>query len=137
MGCSRAWGKGAANHTSLSAVRAQAESRPSVVNLGRGVRLFTAAQTKRLWFRDRCCTYPGCGAPAQWADAHHLVHWADGGASGLDNAAPLCERHHTIVHKRRYAGRFVQDPTGTRVEWDLRPGSYDELLARLAAREPA
>ena len=108
-----------------------------VVDLGRGVRLFTAAQTKRLWFRDRCCTYPGCGAPAQWADAHHLVHWADGGASGLDNAAPLCERHHTIVHKRRYAGRLVQDPTGTRVEWDLRPGSYDELLARLAAREPA
>ena len=108
-----------------------------VVDLGRGVRLFTAAQTKRLWFRDRCCTYPGCGAPAQWADAHHLIHWADGGASDLDNAALLCERHHTIVHRRRYAGCLVQDPTGTRVEWDLRPGSYDELLARLAAREPA
>src|SRR6478609_2168077 len=55
-----------------------------VVDLGRGVRLFTAAQTKRLWFRDRCCTYPGCGAAA-----HHLVHWADGGASDLDNAALL------------------------------------------------
>jgi len=27
--------------------------------------------------------------------------------------------------------------TGSRVEWDLRPGSYDELLALLAAREPA
>ena len=66
-----------------------------------------------------------------------MIHWTDGGASDLDNAALLCERHHTIVHTRRYAGRLVQDPMGTRVEWDLRPGSYDELLARLAAQEPA
>ena len=55
----------------------------------------------------------------------------------LDNAALLCERHHTIVHTRRYAGRLVEDRAGTRVEWDLRPGSYDELLARLAVQEPA
>ena len=109
----------------------------AVVDLGRGARLFTAAQTRRLWFRDRCCTYPGCGAPATWTDAHHLVHWADGGVTDLDNAALLCERHHTIVHTRRYAGRVVEGVTGSRVEWDLRPGSYDELLALLAAREPA
>ncbi len=109
----------------------------AVVDLGRGVRLFTAAQTKRLWLRDRCCTYPGCSMFAYATDAHHLVHWADGGASDLDNAALLCERHHTIVHTRRYAGRVVEGAGGTRVEWDLRPGSYDELLAALAAREPA
>ena len=108
-----------------------------VVDLGRGVRLFTAAQARRLWLRDRCCTYPGCGLPAQWADLHHLVHWADGGATDLDNAALLCERHHTVVHQRRYAGRLVRGPAGPRVEWDLRRGSYDELLAGLAAREPA
>ena len=107
------------------------------VDLGRGVRLFTPAQTKRLWLRDRCCTYPGCSMFAYATDAHHLVHWADGGASDLDNAALLCERHHTIVHSRRYAGRVVGDAGGSRVEWDLRPGSYDELLAALAAREPA
>ena len=89
------------------------------------MRLFTAAQTKRLWFRDRCCTYPGCSMFAYATDAHHLVHWADGGASDLDNAALLCERHHTIVHTRRYAGRVVEDAGGSRVEWDLRPGSYD------------
>lgn len=109
----------------------------AVVDLGRGARLFTAAQTRRLWLRDRCCTYPGCGAPAAWTDVHHLIHWADGGVTDLDNAALLCERHHTIVHTRRYAGRVVEDVTGSRVEWDLRPGSYDQLLAVLAAREPA
>lgn len=108
-----------------------------VLDCGRQVRLFTAAQTRRLWLRDRHCTYPGCDMPGQWTDAHHLVHWADGGPSDLSNAALLCERHHTIVHTRRYAGRPVQDALGTRVEWDLTVGSYDRLLAIEAAREPA
>ena len=75
--------------------------------------------------------------PAQWTDAHHFVHWADGGATDLANAALLCERHHTIVHTRRYAGRLVHDERGTRVQWDLTHGSYDQLLAIRAAREPA
>jgi len=109
----------------------------AVVDLGTDVRLFTAAQAKRLWLRDGHCSYPGCTMPGQWTDVHHLVHWADGGPTDLDNAALLCERHHTIVHNRRYAGRVVTDLDGTRLEWDLRVGSYDELLAGLAAREPA
>lgn len=109
----------------------------AVVDLGRDVRLFTSAQIKRLWLRDGHCTYPGCHMPGQWADAHHLVHWADGGPTDPSNAALLCERHHTVVHTRRYAGAVVEDDTGTRVEWDLTVGSYDRLLATRAAQEPA
>jgi hypothetical protein len=109
----------------------------AVVDLGRAERLFTLAQVRRLWLRDRHCTYPGCTTPSSWADAHHLVHWADGGPSDLSNAALLCQRHHTIVHSRRYAGRLVEDERGSRVEWDRRAGSYDELLTGLAARQPA
>ena len=109
----------------------------AVVNLGMDVRLFTAAQLKRLWLRDRHCTYPGCDMPAQWSDAHHLIHWADHGPTDLTNAALLCERHHTIVHQRRYAGWLVDDDHGARVQWDLSTGSYDRLLATRAAREPA
>jgi hypothetical protein len=108
-----------------------------VVDLGHQVRLFTAAQTRRLWLRDRHCTYPGCDMPGQWCDAHHLVHWANGGKTDLSNAALLCERHHTVVHQRRYAGAVVDDALGVRVEWDLSLGSYDRLLALEAAREPA
>jgi hypothetical protein len=118
-----------------------------VLDWGRERRFFTGAQTKRLWLRDGGCTYPGCDAPPQWADAHHLVHWADGGPSDLSNAALLCERHHTTVHTRRLAGRVVREGAGTgsggggrdgdgggdRVEWDLTRGSYDDLLARRAA----
>ncbi len=109
----------------------------AVVDLGMDVRLFTAAQVKRLWLRDQHCTYPGCDMPPQWTDAHHLIHWADGGPTDLSNAGLLCERHHTIVHQRRYAGFLVEDDDGSRVEWDLTVGSYDRLLAIRAAREPA
>ncbi|TQJ49033.1 HNH endonuclease signature motif containing protein [Phycicoccus sp. SLBN-51] len=108
-----------------------------VMNWGIEKRLFTDAQTKRLWLRDGGCTYPGCGAPPQWTDAHHLVHWADLGPSNLTNGALLCERHHTIVHTRRLAGRVVRGPLGERVEWDLTRGSYDDLLARRAASNTA
>ena len=65
------------------------------------------------------------------------MHWADLGPSDLDNAALLCDRHHTTVHNRRYAGRVVRGAFGQRVEWDLTRGSYDDLLARRAAQEPA
>lgn len=106
-----------------------------VLDLGRSVRLFTAMQVKALWLRDGGCTYPGCSTPARWSDAHHLVHWADGGTSDLTNAALLCQRHHTIVHSRRLYGWLEQDG-GTsgadppQVVWDLTPGSYDrELVA--------
>ena len=109
-----------------------------VLDWGIEKRFFTDAQTKRMWLRDGGCTYPGCGAPPSWTDAHHLVHWADLGPSDLTNGALLCERHHTIVHSRRLAGRAVKDAFGCeRVEWDLTRGSYDELLARRAAQEPA
>ena len=111
--------------------------RGEVLDWGLEKRFFTDAQTKRLWLRDGGCTYPGCDAPPQWTDAHHLIHWADLGPSDLTNAALLCDRHHTTVHTRRYAGRVVRDGDGERVEWDLTRGSYDDLLARRAAQEPA
>ena len=109
----------------------------AVVNLGMDVRLFTPAQIKRLWLRDQHCSYPGCDMPPMWTDAHHLIHWADSGPTDLTNAALLCERHHTVVHQRRYAGWLVEDSDSSRVAWDLTIGSYDRLLATRAEREPA
>ena len=42
---------------------------------------------------------PGCGRPPHWCDAHHVKHWADGGATALLNLALLCQHHHTVVHQ--------------------------------------
>lgn len=39
-------------------------SKGEVLELGRTVRWFTAAQAKALWLRDGSCTFPGCAAPA-------------------------------------------------------------------------
>jgi hypothetical protein len=100
-------------------------SRGEVLEQGRAERLFNRAQIRHLWLRDRHCTFPGCTKPATWCDAHHLVHWADGGPSDTDNGALLCQRHHTVVHTNRYAGQVVSGPNGPFVRWDLTPGSYD------------
>jgi hypothetical protein len=74
-----------------------------VVDVGRTERYFTHHQLRALYLRDRHCTFPGCRTPGAWCDAHHVVHWADGGATNLDNGALLCGRHHTIVHRDRLA----------------------------------
>ena len=109
------------------------------LDLGRVVRLFTRAQRRRLWRRDRACTYPGCGAPAAWCRAHHVVHWADGGPSDVGNAALLCPRHHSVVHTRRLTAdvRARPDGRGRYVVWDLTPGSYDHHLEQLRAERAA
>jgi hypothetical protein len=101
-----------------------------VLHFGRTRRLFTSAQTRALWLRDRHCTYPGCSTPATWCDAHHIRHWADGGPTDLSNAALLCGRHHTVVHRDRLTAAFT---TGG-VVWDRDVGSYDR--APPGASEP-
>ena len=99
-----------------------------VLDLGRTERLFMPGQLKALWLRDRSCTFPGCQTPAHWCDAHHVRHWIDGGTTDLDNAALLCGRHHTVVHR----DRLTASVRGRSVVWDRVPGYYDRALAARA-----
>ncbi len=48
--------------------------------------------------RDGRCRGHGCTIPAAWTDAHHIVSWADGGATCLANLVLLCRRHHRLLH---------------------------------------
>ena len=107
--------------------------------LGRVARLFTRAHRRHLWLRDRACTYPGCTAPAAWTQAHHVVHWADGGPTDTANAALLCQRHHSTVHRRRLVAHVTTTPDdhGRYVHWDLTDGSYDRALAQTRPPPPA
>ncbi|GAA1260833.1 HNH endonuclease signature motif containing protein [Oryzihumus leptocrescens] len=86
-----------------------------VLDLGRTRRLFSPAQLKHLWLRDGGCTIPGCAAPPWWCDGHHVIHWANGGATDVGNAALLCGRHHTIVHQRGWTATVA----ATGVTWHL------------------
>jgi hypothetical protein len=99
--------------------------RGEVLDLGRSTRLATPAQLAALWLRDAGCTFPGCTTPAHWCDAHHLVHWVDGGATDLTNLALVCGRHHSVVHRDHLIGHVDAADTNTgAVTWDLVPGSY-------------
>lgn len=69
-----------------------------VLDLGRSARTATNAQRRALAIRDRGCTFPGCDRSPKWTTPHHIVHWAHGGATDLDNLASCCERHHRLLH---------------------------------------
>ncbi|MFC7547191.1 DUF222 domain-containing protein [Plantactinospora sp. GCM10030261] len=68
------------------------------LDLGRQRRLFTGAIRRALALRDGGCAFPGCDRPPRWTQAHHIVHWADGGHTDLDNGVLLCGHHHQAVH---------------------------------------
>jgi hypothetical protein len=74
-------------------------SQSQALDVGRTKRLVTPALLAALWARDKGCTFPGCGRPPQWSDAHHVKHWADGGPTALLNLALMCAHHHTWVHQ--------------------------------------
>ncbi len=76
------------------------ESQP--LDVGRRVRTVTPAIRRALELRDGGCTWVGCTAPASWCDAHHVVHWADGGVTALINLILLCRRHHGAVHSGKH-----------------------------------
>ena len=72
------------------------------IDLGRKARTFPPHLRKALEIRDGGCIYPGCSKPPAWTDAHHIIHWAQGGTTCLDNAALLCNRHHHDVHQNNH-----------------------------------
>src|SRR5699024_5546679 len=48
-------------------------------------RLATEKQLAILAGRDQGCTFPGCDTPPGWCEAHHIVPWADGGRTDVNN----------------------------------------------------
>jgi hypothetical protein len=68
------------------------------LDVGRQKRLVTKGQRIALDARDMGCVFPGCDRPAHWCDAHHLIHWKDGGPTILTNLVLLCRHHHNLIH---------------------------------------
>ena len=68
-----------------------------VLDVGRKRRTVPPAIRRALEARDVTCRFPGC--QNRHCDAHHVRHWADGGATKLDNLVLLCRRHHRAVHE--------------------------------------
>jgi hypothetical protein len=79
-----------------------------LLDVGRKTRTVPPAIRRALEARDRGCRFPGCGL--RFTDAHHIRHWADGGATTLSNLVLLCRHHHRAVHEEGF--RVEVGPTG-------------------------
>jgi hypothetical protein len=79
------------------------------LDVGREKRTVTPAQWIALTQRDKGCTFPGCTRPSPWCQAHHILHWADGGPTTLDNQVLLCGHHHRVIHHHGWAVHLATD----------------------------
>jgi hypothetical protein len=102
-----------------------------VLALGRTRRLVSKTQRRALLIRDRMCRYPGCHS-TRHLKAHHVVPWAAGGRTDLDNLILLCQWHHTAVHEGGISitgeadGWVFTKPDGRPCDWWV----DDDNLAR-------
>jgi hypothetical protein len=71
------------------------------VSVGRALRIVPERTRRLVLDRDRGCRFPGCVATTH-LQVHHVVHWAHGGRTDLDNLVALCPFHHDAHH----AGEF-------------------------------
>ena len=74
----------------------------AVLDVGRTYRLATPAIRTALEVRDGGCVIPECDRPPGWCEAHHLVHWSEGGSTATSNMVLLCSRHHHELHQGRW-----------------------------------
>lgn len=82
---------------------------------GRKKRIPTPAQRRAAIAQYGGCFFPGCDAPASWADIHHLAHWdRDNGDTDQENLAPACAgTHHKLFHEGGWDTRIEPDGTIT------------------------
>ncbi len=84
-----------------SVVTVTQDAKGNPLDVGRKHRVVQPALRRALLARDRCCRYPGC-THRKWLDAHHVMHWVDGGKTSLENTLLLCDRHHRLLHEGGY-----------------------------------
>jgi hypothetical protein len=72
------------------------------LSIGRRSRTIPPPMRRALRVRDKGCRFPGCNN-TRFVDGHHIVHWADGGETSMDNLVLVCRHHHHLVHE----GGFV------------------------------
>jgi hypothetical protein len=88
-----------------------------VLGIGRVDRTIPAWLRRLIRDRDGGCRFPGCHR-TYWTQVHHMIHWAHGGPTDLDNLVTLCGHHHRMLHEDQWSVRG--DPAGE-LEW-LLPG---------------
>ena len=86
------------------------DSAGKLLDLGRRRRRPNAALRRAARERDKCrCRFPSC--ESRRVDLHHIVYWANGGRTDLENLISLCKWHHMLVHERGYLIAAARDGT--------------------------
>ncbi|QUQ63060.1 HNH endonuclease signature motif containing protein [Kutzneria sp. CA-103260] len=78
-----------------------AQSQP--LDIGRATRTIPTQIRRALIIRDRGCAFPGCHRRPRQCHAHHVIHWADGGPTSVDNLVLLCGQHHRLIHHSHWS----------------------------------
>jgi hypothetical protein len=84
-----------------SVMRVVLSERSEPLDVGRRSKVVPAPMRRAVIVRDGRCRFPGCDRPHTWCDAHHIIHWADGGSTALSNLILLCRQHHRAIHTGR------------------------------------
>jgi Domain of unknown function (DUF222)/HNH endonuclease len=103
------------------------------LKLGRKTRTIPPPLRRALNARDGGCRFPGCTS-RRFVDAHHIEHWAHGGATDLDNLVQLCRHHHRLLHEGRYG--IARTPSGG-LAFSRRDGRRIPIVARGRDAPPA
>lgn len=101
------------------------------LDVGRGSRFVTPEQRRALAVRDGGCAFPGCDAPPSWCDAHHVIPWAHGGPTSLENTVLGCRHHHGVWHRDGWSIRHLGDQT-----FEITTPTGKRMLAQRHGRPP-
>ena len=91
----------------------------STIGVGRTTRTIPPWLARLVRLRDQGCRFPLCRR-TRWTQAHHIIHWADGGPTNLDNLITLCGFHHRLIHEH---GWTITGHPDEAITWH-RPGGY-------------
>ena len=98
------------------------------LSAGRRRRTIPPAIARALKVRDQGCAFPGC-PETRFVQAHHIVHWANGGETSMANLSLLCSFHHHLVHEGGFG--LVREPTSGELVFS-RPGGAAVPAYRIA-----
>jgi hypothetical protein len=104
-----------------------------IIGVGRRTRQIPRRLRRLVIERDGgVCQHPGCNN-TRWLQVHHIVPWALGGPTDLDNLILICGTHHRFVHE---AGWHITGPPDKRVfrrpDWTPYPKPRPPITGRLA-----
>ncbi|HQV58248.1 MAG TPA: HNH endonuclease signature motif containing protein, partial [Ilumatobacteraceae bacterium] len=75
---------------------------PGKLDLGATSRIAGPDQRRALRAMYATCAVPGCDAPFDGCDIHHVLFWEDAKRTDLAILAPICSGHHSRLHAERW-----------------------------------